>query len=452
MRLRGFAAAGLIALAAAGCGIGRIFPGAPGAAGPVPRCEAVPKIEASPILYRATPIYVGNEMPAEAVAAWAAGKPGFEELWIDRDHNGWVTVAFSRDAAARQVELAAAFPDDGVVAVQVPWTMDELEQLQRRVVAEGQPLVVGSSIDVMHGVVTVNGGVLKADVVHELESRFAGTRICIEGIEPADAPAEGPQQSAGESWRLLADEDEVGGPYRTGIAADAAALGRLWAEIGLVTPLPTVDFEREVVVWFGAVHGSSCPRLRLDDVRYDAGRGVLHSVITSFTLGACTADAIGHAYVVAIKRSMLPAGPFVIQLQADQPPQGVLDSEPTIVSADLSVPGSVLREDQIQKPTPGVEEPRVEPGGYLEPGIPWQYRVSVRCGAEWLGRLNGVQWRTEELVDDLFLPTEWTAAVEPDDTLDLTITLFETAPRIEAALAGHSVIYVPTAETPPGCP
>lgn len=47
------------------------------------------------------------------IRAWAAGKPGFEEIWIDREHLGWVTVAFSVDAEARQAELEETFPDVG---------------------------------------------------------------------------------------------------------------------------------------------------------------------------------------------------------------------------------------------------------------------------------------------------------------------------------------------------
>src|SRR5262245_25969382 len=73
----------------------------------LPRCDTIPAIQADPALYRDTPIYVANEMPADAVRAWAEAKPGFEEIWIDREHHGWLTLAFSRDAGARQAELPA---------------------------------------------------------------------------------------------------------------------------------------------------------------------------------------------------------------------------------------------------------------------------------------------------------------------------------------------------------
>ena len=99
----------------------------------IPRCEDVPELSAPAEAYRDTPIYVGNEMPVEAVRDWAVGQPGYEDIWIDREHNGWVAVAFSRDAAARQADLEREFPGVGVVAVPVEWSTAELEALQRRV-------------------------------------------------------------------------------------------------------------------------------------------------------------------------------------------------------------------------------------------------------------------------------------------------------------------------------
>src|SRR3546814_4631415 len=40
--------------------------------------------------YRDEPVYGGNSMPVEEVRAWAVDQPGFEGIWIDRAHNGWV--------------------------------------------------------------------------------------------------------------------------------------------------------------------------------------------------------------------------------------------------------------------------------------------------------------------------------------------------------------------------
>jgi hypothetical protein len=68
----------------------------------VPGCYESPLPAADPALYRDTPKYVGNEMPADAVREWASQYPDFVDIWIDRDHNGWVAAGFTDDVADRQ--------------------------------------------------------------------------------------------------------------------------------------------------------------------------------------------------------------------------------------------------------------------------------------------------------------------------------------------------------------
>ncbi len=449
-RARRTGAAGFLAtsLVLAACAGGLTIPGVDVA---IPGCDAVPPIAAAEGLYRGAPIYVANEMPTDAVLAWAQAKPGFQAIWIDREHRGWVTVAFNGDVTARQTELAAAFPGEGVVAVSVEWTMAQLEALQQRVMRDGRPHVSGSGIRPNYGVVSIFAGVLTPATVATIQSKFGGQRVCLEGIDPDDVPPEGPQPQAGEGWRLVADEDETGGPYRTGIAVDAASMRALWNEIGLAGELPDVDFETEVVVWFGAVHGSSCPRLRLDDVVVEGG--LLFAEITKFEFGGCTADAIGHAYVVAIERSKLPKGRFTIQLEGGERPSGVVAEELTIVDADLTVPGSTLPAGASLTPPPVVDEARVESGGWVEPDVEWRFRLSILCGIEWLGEVNGVTWRTDVPAGEgAFVPSEWQAAIEPDGTIDLGITLrVEPEPGIEAVAEDHTVNYRPSADAAPAC-
>jgi hypothetical protein len=43
-------------------------------------CQAYETIAAPESAYRATPVYVANEMPAEEVQAWARSKAGFETM------------------------------------------------------------------------------------------------------------------------------------------------------------------------------------------------------------------------------------------------------------------------------------------------------------------------------------------------------------------------------------
>lgn len=414
----------------------------------IPSCDEVSRISAPPDAYEQTPRYVANEMPVEDVRTWAMSQPGFESIWIDRDHNGWITVAFSEDAAARQADLEREFPGAGVVAVAVDWKMTELMALQSRITSELGELEgsFGSGISEDRGVVSIHAGVLTEDRRAEIEARFAGERVCLDGIDPSSVPAPGPQPQAGDGWRLLVDEAHVGWPYRTGIATDEESLRLLMAEIGFDRPMPDVDFESEVVIWFGAVFGSSCPHIRLDDVVVD-GDLVHAEIVLPDPPVACTADANPHSYLVAVDRSKLPRGPFAIQLGADGPPAGAPE-ERTLVDVDLSEPGTVAGPEDVRF-DPSLPEPyEVESGDVLEPGFPMEpYFLSVHCGIEWLGEFNGYVWRT-----DAEMPSAWADLVEKGERIALTL-LLSTAPvpTIEASAGSATVTYHVATEPMPGC-
>lgn len=420
----------------------------------VPRCDKVPTIHAPDEWYRDEPIYVGNEMPVAEVQAWAASQPGFEQVWIDRGRRGWISVAFSRDAQARQADLQAAFPGVGVVAVPVDWTMAELVALQDRVMREfGDDGLATSGISVTEGVVSVGFGVLTEEHLAAVADAFAGERVCVSGADPADVPADGPQQTAGDGWRLLADEPEVGESYRTGVATDEVSYQALWAEIGLSGERPDVDFDTEIVVWFGAVYGSSCPNLRLDDVVVDREQALVHAEIVLVDApSACTDDAVPRAYVVALERAMLVPGPFAIQLGAEDPPQGASE-ERIRVDADLSVPGAVAAGDAVG-PDPALSEPTgARSGDIIEAGYPTPYRLDARCGVEWLGMLNDVAWRTQVPAGSVaYVPAPWQGVLADDGTLELEVTIEPGSPPTATALAnGHRVVYEPAGQPPPAC-
>jgi hypothetical protein len=451
---------GLLAIAASACG-GTSSPvpsvgGGGGAGLDLPRCEDVAEVEPPAEHVRDEPVYVANEQPIEELSAWASSKPGFEQLWIDRDHLGWVVLAFSEDAAERQDELTDAFPDAGAVVVEVEWTMRDLEDLQVGLMedARARELGLASGISVTRGVVEIEVGSLTeqrlaavADLVEAVGA--SPDQLCISGVDPATLPAEGPQQQAGDGWRLLADE-LVGEPYRTGIAADDEGYARLWDEVGLTADRPPVDLETEVVIWFGAVYGSSCPDLRLDDVVVDRDRALVYAEIVDVSgQVACTDDANPRAFVVAVERERLPAGAFAIQLRADDPPAGVPE-ERTLVDADLTQPGAGLPPSAVG-PDPSLTEQgptAVGPDDFIEPGYPAAYRFYLHCGPEWLGPLNDVLWRSE--VTDT--PAAWREMLDPSTEELVVEVLLETDPPVLTATAnGHDVVYTPTTEDHPGC-
>jgi hypothetical protein len=421
----------------------------------VPRCEDVPPLSAPAAAYRDTPVYVESEMPKDAVHAWAVGQPGFEDMWIDRGHNGWLTVAFSRDAAARQADLEREFPGVGVVALQVDRTTAELEALKRRVQEVLPPDdATGSSILVTKGVVRIWAGVLTAERVKLIEAAFAGQPVCLEGIDPADAPVAGPQQTAGDGWRLLATEP-TGVVYRTGIAWDAASLEGLWVTAGVSAPIPAIDWQSEVVIWFGAVYGSSCPNIRLDDVMVDGpGRKVYAQIVLVDPPMACTADANPRAFLVAVQRSALPAPTFAIQLSPADPLAGVPE-ERTLVEADLRPAGSIASPEQVHgDPQLLQQRPQSnQSGDFIETDIPHEYRLSVHCGIEWLGTLNDISWQTDVPVGAVhWIPPAWQQVVALDESIVVTVILSPGPdPTITATANGLAVVYNPVRESNPGC-
>ncbi len=447
--MRGSKALALVLLfVASACGEEQAASSIAAPVSPLPSCEDVSTITAPADDYADSPIYVANEMPIEEVQAWAMSQPGFESIWIDREHHGWITVAFSEEAAARRVEVRDQFPGVGVVVVEVPWKLRDLQMLQARVHEELGDLTgqISSGIVDNRGVVEVNVAVLTDEIRERITLSYAGQPVCLEGGDPSDFPEPGPQPQAGDGWRLLADEAGVGFPYRTGIATDPESLRALWATIGLDNPPSDVDFETDVVIWFGAVYSSSCPDIRLDAVVVE-GSLVHAEIVTVTPYVACNADANPRAFVVAVEREKLPVGPFAIQLGADDPPPGAPE-ERTRVDADLTVPGAVARSDQVG-PDPAPSEPwAVEWGDFLEPGFEiGPYALYAHCGVEWLGEFNGYMWYADEDLSD-----EWLALMTPEQNVAVTLLLTtEPAPSIAATAGGVTVTYHPTDRVHPGC-
>jgi hypothetical protein len=308
---------------------------------------------------------------------------------------------------------------------------------------------------VNEGVVSVEVGALTDEVLAFLSERYAGQPLCVDGPDPATLPSPGPQVQAGDGWRLLGAE-RVGKTYRTGIAWDEASMARLWERSGLPGEPPALDFEHEVAIWFAHVYGSSCPNQRLDDVIVNHERALLYPLIVDADGAAfCTADADPFAYVVAVERSRLPGGPFVIQLGRDDPPAGA-PRERTVVDVDLSEPGATAGPGEVHRDRQHRQENVLASGGVVEPGYPQPYRFDVRCGIAWLGVVNGVGWVIEPTDPNAgagtAVPSAWQPLMAPEGTLEVSLLLLtEPSSRVEVSANGLTVAYLPSVEPAPGC-
>jgi hypothetical protein len=401
----------------------------------LPRCYEGSLPSADPSFYRDTPKDVGNEMPVEAVRQWASQYPDFVDVWIDREHNGWVAAGFTDPVADRQAEIEDMFPEDGVVAVHLAWTEAGLNELQGRVAEEldGVVEVLGTSTDTIRGYVNVVIPVLSVENLNAIRDRFPDERICVEGLEPDDVVPAGPQPQDGDGWRLLVDADGVGDVYTTGIAWDEASLLTLVDGIpGLGEVDVDADFDDEVVIWFGAVHGSSCPNLRLDDVVV-SGDTIHAMIVNTGNALVCTDDAIPHAYLVAVERSKLPAPTFYVSIGAESSIGRLM------VGADLREPGSTAGPDQVgPDPNPPGSQPEGS-GVIIETGFPWEYTVDLSCGFEAIGEINSFDWVAVEPIPDSWIET--TAGAE---TVVVEVVLEEgPEPTVEVTFDGETVVYEP---------
>lgn len=398
------------------------------------RCDQVPLLTADRSYYRDTPKYIGNEMPIDEVRRWAARYPDFVDIWIDRDHNGWVTVAFTDEVAGRQAEIEREFPEDGVVALQIELTEEELSSLQKEVVEglDGVVDVLGAWTDVIRGHVNLQIPVLSEENLSAIEALFPDAPICVEGLPPEMFVEPGPQLESGDGWQLIYEQKHAGFPYMTGLAWDEESFHALLDDIeGLAELDVDVDFENQVVIWFGAVFGSSCPNIRMDDVVID-GDTIFPLIVDTDNSFACTSDANPHTYLVGLDRDRLPSPPFYIQIHPD------LDFDRLLVEADLRSPGSAALPNEVgPDPNPPGPEPE-RSGTIIEVGYPLQYEIDLTCGWEWLGEINSYQW-----VATSPIPESWLAQTEGLSAVTVEVTLVEGSPDpfVEVVFDGQSVIY-----------
>ncbi len=366
-----------------------------------PSCVDAAMITADAALYRDEPQYGNATELVDAVHAWASGQTGFEELWLDREHNGWVTVGFhgaDLDVAALQEQVAQEFPGDGVVVVAVPYTLDDLQSLMDRVMpalaADDATPTGGVGLDVPRGLMSVSGVPASTEAEQALR-QFAGEPLCVDAVDPSAFVPEGDQPTEGEGWRLLGHAEGAGEATAHGVATtdeQPQPCGR--TRISAVTRR----------TWTGGPR-SSCGSARSTAAAarcgwtgswWTARRCTARSIPGSGPDSACTGDANPHSFVVAVERALLPAGPFVVQLDADDPPPGAPE-ERTMVDVDLSAPGSQAADAQLHGdpqagPRPG---PLVEDGhqGLPANGSRYVWTPRPQCSGVVIGPIDATLWR-----------------------------------------------------------
>lgn len=418
----------LAALAACAAGAQRadtVVDGVAVATGAVPLCEELDWFTGPEELYGESPIYVGNEMPIEAVSAYARGMEGFVDAWIDREHNGWVNAGFTGvDVDAAQEELSEAFPDEGVVAVALPYSHEELESIRQRVARSIPEDFEALNTHFLHGRVEVDVGVLTEERISRVHETVSDEPVCAVGLDPTTTIPAGEQPGSGDGWTFLGVVDDSLGPIA--VLGDQAAYEQMWDQL-LGGEAPLVDFSASIVVALEIGYSGSCSETRLDGVEFtdSAIRLVINTVTESRD---CTSDYNPRTYIAVIDRDRLPAPPFTV---------GWADwvADAAQIRDDLREPNSTpSRLEQAPEPAPAVDLP-----DFMETGFRGEAVIDTSCGIEYLGEVNSIHWRTNES-----FPDEWEAFVVEESLLPVTLLLEEgPQPTLTVTAGNHTVTYRP---------
>ena len=257
------------------------------------------------------PDFVGEDGIEGLQAYGQAHRDEFGGMYIDPPGGQHVVMLFTSNLEDHA---------DAVEAIQPGTTLRQVEHTEAELVAllEGLDFealgaegveMVGAGVDVIGNRVTLDAKSNDPTAELRLEAAYGGL------LDATIFPLPGDWQNvaAGDGWRLIAAGESTSDAYIVRAATDGAAYAEMWDAIGLDGDAPPVDLASEVVVSFGHGIGSSCPEVRLDDVRI--ADGVVLSV-TSDPLEprACTADLAGAAvFVVAVARDAV-AGGFTLWL------------------------------------------------------------------------------------------------------------------------------------------
>lgn len=265
-------------------------------------------------------------------------------------------------------------------------------------------------------------------------SLLSGLGQSAQVIPASGTGGDGASQSE-PGWRLLGELQGAGEAGRTDVATTDEQLDRLWSEAGLAGAPPEVDWESEVVIWFGAVWSSGAPIHLTDLIVDDDLLYPLTPTVERHSSGV--ADANPHAFVVALDRAALPSTvPFHVQLSEQTPSPG-WPQERTVVDVDLREPGTTADDAELHD-DPSLIPPvlrTVEEGDSIAVGeevIFWF--APGECGWERLGTFDGIEWRLDDASD----PPADLPPVEGDATLQR-----EREDLIVYSIPETDLLYVP---------
>jgi hypothetical protein len=115
-------------------------------------------------------------------------------------------------------------------------------------------------------------------------------------------------------WRVLADENGIGGEPRVYIATTNAEYHSVWAELGFATGQPSVDLDNEIVVVFTIWSRGDCS-LPFKELELDHTARTISPRYISNEPGNCTAEEIPSSVAVAISRDVLTADIYDVRIR-----------------------------------------------------------------------------------------------------------------------------------------
>ncbi len=134
----------------------------------------------------------------------------------------------------------------------------------------------------------------------------------------ASPAASAPATPVAGAWRELASDVWLAEePFAARAATNQAQLDALWQDLGMTTPAPAVDFDQELVLFFGMSGSSTCPE-RLEGLVVDFESATVHGRWAAQDPNVpCTDDLQAQGLLLAVPRADLPQVPFLFSLRAD---------------------------------------------------------------------------------------------------------------------------------------